>query len=69
MTNPWQQIADNESTVNFYFPITPRGKERARSRVVTTKSGKTFASHYTPAKTREYEAILACIASREMVGK
>lgn len=69
MTNLWQQIADNNSIVDFYFPITPRGKERARSRVVKTKSGKTFVSHYTPAKTKEYEASLAAIASIEMAGK
>ncbi len=55
--------------ISFYFPIAPRGKERARSRVVTTKAGRSFASHYTPAKTKEYEASLAVIAKMEMTGK
>lgn len=39
----------------FEVPGEPVPKGRARSRVVTTREGKSFAAHYTPAATRAYE--------------
>lgn len=44
----------------------PQGKARPRFRTVTTKTGVTFASAYTPAKTRAYEAALSWAAKAAM---
>lgn len=54
--------------VSIYVPGLPQGKGRARSRVVHAK-GRTFASHYTPAKTRTYEGVIATAASAAMNGR
>lgn len=43
-------------SLHFVVPGEPVPKGRARTRVVTTKSGKSFATHYTPADTKAYEA-------------
>lgn len=48
-------------SINIFIPGQPQGKGRARSRIVKSKTGKQFTSHYTPAKTRSYENhIRAC---------
>lgn len=36
----------------------PQGKGRARSRIVQPKGKASFVSHYTPTKTRKYEALI-----------
>lgn len=46
----------------IWIPGQPKGKERARSRVITTKSGRSFSSHYTPKQTRENEASMRSYA-------
>lgn len=51
--------------IAFCVPGVPVAKGRARSAV--TKSGKTV--HYTPAKTRTYEGIVATMAMGEMCGR
>lgn len=43
---------------HFLIPATPVAKGRARTRVVKTKGGKAFASHYTPAETRDFERLV-----------
>lgn len=47
----------------------PRGKERARHTVRTAKSGRSFVSTYTPAKTRAYESSIRDIAITKMAGR
>lgn len=42
----------------FFVNGEPVAKGRARSRVVTPRVGKAFASHYTPPTTRAYEAMV-----------
>lgn len=45
----------------FIVPGEPVPKGRARTRVVQTKSGKAFASHYTPKETAAYEKHVATL--------
>jgi len=47
--------------LRFTIPGEPVPKGRARTRVVTTKGGKSFASHYTPAETKAYEQKVALL--------
>jgi Holliday junction resolvase RusA-like endonuclease len=49
----------------FTVPGAPQGKGRARSG--RTKSGQVV--HYTPAKTRSYEALVALAAHQAMAGR
>jgi Holliday junction resolvase RusA-like endonuclease len=43
----------------FVVPGQPIAKGRARSRAVTTKTGKQFVQHYTPKETVAYEQRVA----------
>lgn len=52
---------------HFIIPATPTAKGRARSRIVHGK-GKTFASHYTPAATRDFEALVKDFAAQAIGG-
>lgn len=47
--------------LRFTIPGEPVPKGRARTRVVTTKAGKSFATHYTPADTKAYEQKVALL--------
>jgi Holliday junction resolvase RusA-like endonuclease len=51
------------------LPGQPQGKGRPRFRAVTTKTGRSFATAYTPAKSRSYEAALAWAAKLAMQGR
>ena len=53
---------------HFAVPGLPIAKGRARTRVVQAK-GKTFASHYTPASTRDYENQVKACALEAMKGQ
>ncbi len=53
--------------IQFFIPGDPQGKGRARSGTVKTKSGATKVVHYTPEKTRSYEALIRSIARAEMI--
>ncbi len=53
--------------VKVFVPGIPQGKGRARTRVVTA-GGRTFATHYTPAKTQAYEGMIAAAAATVMNG-
>lgn len=55
-------------TVRVFVPGLPQGKGRARTRVIAGKDGRAFATHYTPAKTRTYEGIIATAGSAAMNG-
>lgn len=55
--------------IKIHIPGQPIGKGRAKSRIVTAKSGKQFTNHYTPAKTRNYENEIASYAQMAMQGK
>jgi len=55
--------------LNFEVPGKPHGKARARSRIVTAKTGKQFTSHYTPKTTRDYEEYVGWRAKKEMRGQ
>lgn len=59
----------SEPDVRFVVPGLPRGKQRARSRIVTARSGHQFVSTYTPAQTRQEEAVVRFAASRAMNGR
>lgn len=57
----------------FIIPAVGVPKGRARSRLVTTKAkagkpAKTFASHYTPAATRDFEAMVKDFAAQAIGG-
>jgi Holliday junction resolvase RusA-like endonuclease len=54
--------------VSFVISGHPVGKGRPRTRVVTAR-GHTFASHYTPAKTRKFEASIKLYAQQAMAGR
>lgn len=45
----------------FVIPGEPVPKGRARTRVVTPKAGKAFASHYTPGQTVAFEERVALV--------
>lgn len=47
--------------ISFCVPGEPVPKGRARTRVVTTKAGKSFAAHYTPGETRAFEERVALV--------
>ena len=51
--------------ISFTVPGTPVGKGRPR---VTTRGGK-FAQMYTPAKTANYESLIALAAQQAMAGR
>lgn len=57
------------ATVKFVVPGEPKPKQRARSRIVRTRDGRSFVSHYTPAETRKEEEAIRFIASRAMEGR
>lgn len=52
----------------IFLPGPPRGKGRPRMRVVNARSGRSFASVYTDAKTRNYEGMLRQTAHLAMRG-
>lgn len=51
------------------MPGLPKGKARTRGRIVTAKSGRQFVSEYTPAKTRNEEAVIRDFAEQAMNGR
>jgi Holliday junction resolvase RusA-like endonuclease len=53
--------------IRVFIPGVPQGKGRARTRVVHA-NGRAFAAHYTPAKTRTYEGVIATAGSTAMNG-
>lgn len=55
--------------VEIILPGPPFGKGTIRSRVVTTKTGQTFAATFTDKKTRNYEAMLRHLGSQAMNGR
>lgn len=61
----------NAASVRIAFTVlgTPQGKGRARSRIVSLTGKTAFVSHYTPAKTREYEDGIAWAAKAAMRGR
>lgn len=58
----------NATAVRVFVPGLPQGKGRARTRVIHGKAGQAFATHYTPAKTRTYEGIIATAGTTAMNG-
>lgn len=56
----------NSAFVCFSVPGAPVGKQRARSRIVTTGAGKQFVSHYTPKETVSYENLIKTKAEAAM---
>jgi Holliday junction resolvase RusA-like endonuclease len=55
--------------IKIVIPGAPRGKGRARSRIVRTKEGKQFVSQYTPAQTRSEEGAVRMFAQLAMEGE
>jgi Holliday junction resolvase RusA-like endonuclease len=60
-------MTDPRLLFHFIIPATPTAKGRARSRIVHAK-GKTFASHYTPVATRDFEALVKDFARQAIAG-
>lgn len=54
--------------LRVFVPGLPQGKGRARTRVIVGKSGKAFAAHYTPEKTRTYEGVIATAGAAALNG-
>lgn len=57
-----------ETLFRFTIPHVGVPKGRARSRIVKPKKGKAFASHYTPAETRDFEALVKDFAAQAVGG-
>lgn len=55
--------------IRFVMPGLLHGKQRARHRVVRTKTGQQFVSTYTPAQTRREEGEVALFAAAAMQGR
>jgi Holliday junction resolvase RusA-like endonuclease len=55
--------------IRIVVPGLPKSKLRARHRVVTTKTGRTFVSTYTPAETRTEEGVIRMAAADAMDGR
>lgn len=53
---------------HFTIPATPVAKGRARSSARIGANGKAFAKHYTPAATRNFEALVKDFAQQAMAG-
>lgn len=60
---------DIPAAFRIVVPGAPRGVERARSRIVTTKKGQQFVAAYTPAKTRLAAAVIKDFAEQAMAGR
>jgi crossover junction endodeoxyribonuclease RusA len=54
--------------LRFVVEGEPVPKGRARTRVVTPKGGKAFASHYTPPETKAYEERVALLCRVAVAG-
>ncbi|HHK42098.1 MAG TPA: RusA family crossover junction endodeoxyribonuclease [Planctomycetaceae bacterium] len=54
------------SSVFFILPGKPVGQGRPRMRTVKTKDGRSFASAYDPAKSRNYKSLVQDIAARAL---
>lgn len=54
--------------LHFSIPTTPVAKGRARSTARVGANGKAFAKHYTPAATRDFEALVKDFAQQAMKG-
>lgn len=54
--------------LHFSIPATPVAKGRARSTARVGANGKAFAKHYTPAATRDFEALVKDFAQQAMKG-
>lgn len=55
--------------IELFIPGQPMGKERARSRIITGRNGKSFTSHYTPSKTRKHESLIESYGIGAMSGR
>lgn len=61
-------IAPDSLLLTFTIPATPVAKGRARSTARVGANGKAFAKHYTPAATRNFEAMVKDFATQAMRG-
>ncbi len=53
--------------ISFFIPGDPQGKGRAKSGIVKYRSGAVKKVHYTPEKTRSYEALIRSTATAHMI--
>lgn len=62
-----QHVEQRDScAVSFVVPGAPVPKGRARSRLVRTRDGRQFVSHYTPDETVQYENLIRMCAKDAM---
>lgn len=54
--------------LRFVVEGEPVPKGRARTRIVTPRNGKSFATHYTPGDTKAYEQKVALLARVAVAG-
>lgn len=55
-------------SIRFTVPGEPKGKGRHRSRIATSRAGKSFIANYAPADTVEYENLVRMAAHEAMHG-
>lgn len=55
--------------VSFVVPGAPKGKEHQGARIVKTKDGRQFISHYTKSQTRSEEGAIRHFACLAMQGR
>lgn len=55
-------------SIRFTVPGEPKGKGRHRSRMATSRAGKSFIANYAPADTVEYENLVRMAAHEAMRG-
>lgn len=71
-------MTGQSSVISMWIPGLPVGKGRARTAVATnragnvlrsSKTGRVVVRHYTPAKTRAYEELVAQVGALAMQGR
>jgi crossover junction endodeoxyribonuclease RusA len=66
--DPASEARVSADVLRFVVEGEPVPKGRARTRVVTPKGGKAFASHYTPPETKAYEERVALLCRVAVAG-
>lgn len=59
----------DQDVIRIVIPGMPKGAGRARTRVVSPKGGKPFATVYTPAETRTEAGVIRMHAAEAMNGR
>jgi Holliday junction resolvase RusA-like endonuclease len=60
---------DERPVIRIEIPGEPKGVGRVKARAVTNKAGRTFATVYTPGKTRTEAGVIRMYAEKAMDGR